>query len=704
MGTSTNQTKPTTANPLLETSRLPFGAVPFDRIEVSHFVPALEEAVATARERIKAITTSAEIPTFKNTIVALERAASEAYDVAYVYGNLRAAHGDAAMHALAKEMMPRLVQLESDVYLDEALYARVRKAYESLDRAKLSKEDLTLADKTWRAFKRGGAELPPEAKAKLRAIDEELSTLGPQFAENVLKATNAYELVIRDKRGLAGLPDSAVEAAAQAAKEKGKDGAWVFTLQGPSFLAFMKYAEDRELRRQMWVAYMSRAVGGTFGNEALVKRIASLRRQRAKLLGYESHAHYQMEERMAEHPDRVKAFLDRLLERSQTAGRKEMDDLQAYAVKKGETFAKGGEGGPKGALMPWDYAYWSNRMKEELYAVKGEELRPYFRLESVLEGAFEHARRLYDLDFKPLAGADKRVPLYAPDVLAYEVTDATTGAHRGLFYADFHPRATKGGGAWCTRFKGQWLEEDGADKRPHVSIVCNFTAPTPGKPSLLTYMEVQTLFHEFGHALHSLLSQVRYRSLSCTNVYRDFVELPSQVMENWLREKESLGLFARHWETGQPIPSELVDRVIAGDKFHAAYQMLRQLRYALLDLAWYGGADPDKVQDVTEFERSQTAATAVLPDVAGTNMSCSFEHIFAGGYSAGYYGYKWAEVLDADAFELFKERGIFARDVADRFRKAILERGGSEHPMTLYREFRGREPDPDALLRRAGLL
>lgn len=678
------------ANPLLETSNRPFGAVPFDAIKIEHFVPALDDAILGARDHLTAIKSDPRPPDFANTIAALEQSTALVHDIAYTYSNLRSAHGDAAMHALAKEIMPKLIALESDINLDPDLFARVRTVYEQLATLGLSAEQHMLADKTFRSFKRNGGLLSPQDKIRLREIDDELSTLGPQFSENVLKDTNSFALVLTDRKEVAGLPDSALEAAAQTAKERGLAApAWVFTLHGPSLLAFMRYAENRELRRKMWTAFSSRCLTGEHSNRALVLKIAGLRHARAKLLGFPSHAHFQMEERMAENPDRVRAFLERLLVKSKPAALREMDELRQ--------FAKAAGGGTD--LMPWDYVFWSNKLKEKLFDLNAEELRSYFPLDAVLNGAFEHARRLYGLQFKPV----NDVPTYSPEVQVFAVTDEASGAYMGLFYADFFPRATKSGGAWCTRFRGQWTDDTGTSQRPHVSIVCSFTKPTGTKPALLTFQEVKTLFHEFGHALHSLLSKCAYRSLSCTNVYRDFVELPSQIMENWIVERESLSLFARHYQTGATIPEDFVQKIVASENFHAAYHMMRQLRFAHLDLAWYA-QDPSAITDVESYEIQVVAPTDLMPNVPGTNLSCSFEHIFSGGYSAGYYGYKWAEVLDADAFELFKERGIFAREVADKFRQEILERGGTEHPMTLYKRFRGREPDPDALLRRSQLI
>ena len=681
----------TMANPLLDASSLSYGAVAFDRIQVEHYVPALTQAIATAKQNIDKIKADPAPPNFVNTFVKLEAATAQVDDIAYIFSNLRAANGAEPMQALAKEIMPMLMALDSDINLDAALFARVQAAHLGLPAEVLTTEERTLAERTYRSLRRNGGLLDEAGKVGLRRLDDEMSTLGPQYSEHVLRATNAYELVVTARADLAGLPDSAIEAAEVCAKEKGKVGAWVFTLHGPSVLPFLKYADNRELRRQVWTAYSSRAFAGPTSNQALVKRIAELRFQRAQLLGYDSHAHFQMEERMAEHPTTVRNFLTRLLDKSKAAAEHELDDLRQFMRAHGAD----------NDLQSWDYPYWAHKLKENRYQLNAEEMRPYFPLESVLNGAFECAGRLFDLAFKAIA----EVPTYAPDVQVFEVSNKHTGEYMGLFYADFHPRTTKGGGAWCTRFKSQYREQGapGAWVRPHVSIVCNFSKPSGGKPSLLTFQEVSTLFHEFGHALHSLLSRCTFRSLSCTNVYRDFVELPSQLMENWAKERGGLALFARHYESGAEIPAAMVEKIVASENFHAAIMMLRQLRFGFLDLAWYGG-DPRNISDVAAFELEATAATELMPNIPGTNISCSFEHIFSGGYSAGYYGYKWAEVLDADAFEYFKEQGIFSRKVADLFRTQVLERGGSEHPMQLYKAFRGRAPDPDALLRRSQLI
>ncbi len=677
----------TNENPLLRQSPRKFGAVEFDLIRSEHFLPALTEAISEAKRDIAKLKSETSDPDFFNTIAALEKIGSLASDVAYTYSNLRAAHGDEAMHNLAREIMPKLMEFESDINLDAELFSRVKKAYEVSKTQTLTAEQKTLSDKTYKGFVRNGALLDQASKQKLREIDSELSTLGPQFSQHVLKITNSYELWLSDPSELSGLPESARIAARESAKEKGKEG-WLFTLHGPSVIAFLKYADRRDLREKVWRAFNSRAFQGEHSNQDLVKKIATLRHTRAKLLGYKTHAAFQIEERMAEKPENVWAFLERLLSKTKPAAEKEMAELRTYMKEKG--------GGNE--LMPWDYAYWANKLKEERYAFNAEELRPYFELDRVLQGAFIHAEKLFDLTFVET----KEVPVYAPDVKAFIVSKKSSNEFLGLFYTDFFPRATKGGGAWCTRYKGQWLDGN-KDHRPHVSIVCNFTKPTPSTPSLLTFQEVTTLFHEFGHALHGLLSRVQYQSLSCTNVYRDFVELPSQIMENWVKQKESLRLFAHHYQTGEVIPDALIDRMIASENFHAAYFMMRQLRFGFLDMSWYD-LDISAVSSVEEFEGKAVKPTDLLPAVPGMNISCAFEHIFSGGYSAGYYGYKWAEVLDSDAFELFLKEGLFNRKVAEAFETSILSRGGSIHPMELYRQFRGRAPDPDALLRRSGLL
>lgn len=676
-------------NPLMTLSTLKNRALPFPEIETSHFLPALKEGMTRARKNIQAIKDNQEPPSFENTVEALEKASDDVDLVASVFFNLLSSHTNDEMQKLAQEIGPKLSEFSSDIILDETLFEKVKKVYDQKDSLKLNQEQSQLLEKSYRDFARNGALLSEEDKKTLRDIDQKLSVLSPQFAENVLKATNAFELVITDKEKLKGLPDSAVEAAAHAAQEKGHKDAWLFTLHAPSYMPFMKYADHRETREQLWTAYNSRCYGDKFDNRDVVQQIVSLRAKRAQLLGFKTHADFVLRERMAESPDKVHSFLDKLIKASRPAAEKDVKQVQEFADSLG---------GPN-PLMPWDFGYYSEKLKQQLFEWNEEELRPYFKLENVIDGAFEHARRLYGLNFK----ASSDYPVYHKDVKVYEVYDEDNNDFVGLFYADFFPRETKKGGAWMTTFYDQgWFK--GEIMRPHASIVCNFTMPTPSKPSLLTFGEVQTLFHEFGHALHGLLSKCQYRSLSGTSVYWDFVELPSQVMENWTLEKEGLDLFAKHFETNDPIPEELTQKIKNSSQFLAGYTSLRQLNFSLLDMAWHDLENPDSISDVGEYETKVTERTNVLPRVPGTFISCAFSHLFSGGYSAGYYSYKWAEVLDADAFEFFKEKGLFNKDVATSFKENILSRGGTEHPMELYKRFRGREPDPDALLRRDGLI
>ena len=681
-----------TENPLLELSKHPHAAIPFDRVKRSHFKPGLEEAIHRAEQKIDLIRKDKTPATFENTILALETAPEDVGRVSTVFFNLLSADSDDELQNLAREISPRLAEFSSNVLLDGDLFKRVKAVWENRASLGLKGEELRLTEKTYKDFKRNGGLLDDATKAKLRDLDQELSKLAPEFSDNVLKATNDFKMWVDKKEDLAGLPESAVEAAALSATEAGqagqKNGKWLFTLQAPSFLPILTYSERREMREKVWRAYNSRSFRDSHDNEPVAKRIAELRHKRAGLLGYKTHAHFVLEERMAEEPGKVTAFLDRILEKSRPAAQRDLDAVRA--LKKELT--------GNDELMPWDYGFYSEKLKMKLHDLDQEKLRPYFKLENVVSGVFEHARRLFGLKFKEIAG----IPVYHADVKTYEVVDEESGRFIGLFYADFFPRASKRGGAWMTSYREQGLMS-GSVQRPHVSIVCNFTKPTATKPSLLTFEEVQTLFHEFGHSLHGLLSDCKYVSLGGTNVFWDFVELPSQIMENWTLEKEALDLFAVHYQTGEKIPVELTDKIRAASRFQAGYQSLRQIQYGLLDMAWHG-QDPARVGDIDKFEKEVTARTRLLPMVDGINASVSFSHIFAGGYSAGYYSYKWAEVLDADAFELFKEKGLYNRDVAKMFRDHILSRGGTEHPMELFKKFRGREPDPDALLRRSGLI
>lgn len=677
-----------TTNPLLKPFTNKDQAVPFDVIKVEHYIPALDEAIKIAKENIAKIKTNSAAPNFENTIVALESVSELSDKIAGIYGNLEVAHADEALQALAKEIYPKLTALSSDISLDEDIFKRVKAVYDKKDSLNLNKERFRLLEKTYLAFTRNGALLSAADKETLRQIDQELSVLSPKYSENVLKATNAFEMVLDKKEDVAGLPEGILEGAAAMAEAKGHKGKWLFNLQIPSYLPFMTYANNRPLREKIWKVYGSRAYKGEFSNQETVLKTVQLRDKRAKLLGFATHADFVLAERMAKNPQTVMEFLNKLLKASKDAGKKDLAEVAAFAKTKDGV----------SDIQPWDFGFYSEKLKEEKYAFNEEDLRPYFKLENVVEGVFAHAKKLYGLTFKETT----EVPVYHPEVKAYEIFDEKSGKYMGLFYTDFFPRETKKDGAWMTQFRGQGLHE-GEMKRPHVSIVCNFTKPTPTKPSLLTYDEVRTLFHEFGHALHGMLSDCTYPSLSGPNVYWDFVELPSQIMENWVGEKEGLDLFARHYETNAPMPSDLIEKLKASQKFQAGYMSCRQIQFAMMDMAWHS-TNPQEIKDVDSFEEKATAETRLFPKVEGTNTSCSFSHIFAGGYAAGYYSYKWAEVLDADAFEYFKEKGLFNQEVAQKFKDTILSRGGTEHPMDLYKKFRGREPDPNALLRRDGLI
>jgi len=671
-------------NPFLSASQERFSAFPFQLLQKSHYLEALRLALEEGREKLEVIKTNRDPANFENSIYALETAGEKLNRVATVFFNLLGAESDDELQAMAKEISPAIAAFSSDVSLDPKLFERVQKVWQAREQLGLNAEQKMLVEKTYKDFVRNGATLDAEKKSRLRSIDQELARLTVEFSDNVLKYTNDFQMWLDKSEDLAGLPESAVEAAKQAASEAGQPTRWLITLQGPSYIAFMTHSDRADLREKLWRAYNSRAGQAPYDNAPLAKQIVQRRGERAQLLGYKSHADFVLADRMAESPQRVTEFLNRLITKAKPAGER---DVKAVAQLK--------SGAP---LMPWDYAYYSEKLKKRDYDFDEEELRPYFKLEDVIAGAFEHASRLFGLEFKIQPG----IPVYHPDVTVYEVIDRKDKRHIGLFYADFFPRKGKRSGAWMTSFREQGLH-GGELVRPHVSIVCNFTKPTQNKPSLLTFSEVQTLFHEFGHALHGLLSEVTYTSLSGTNVYWDFVELPSQFLENWTLEKEALDLFARHYQTGEPIPKELTDKIKRAAKFQAGYQNLRQLSFSILDLAWHSDAGL-AVDDLEAFETKVTESTTLLPRVPGCNFSTSFLHIFAGGYSAGYYSYKWAEVLDADAFEMFKEKGLFDQDSARRFREFILSKGGTEHPMELYKKFRGREPDPDALLRRDGLL
>ncbi len=676
------------ANPLLENFTNFDQSIAFSKIQSEHFLPALEQTLTMARENINKIKTNPDSATFENTILKLETSSDYLDRVMNIYSNLENADGSEKIRALAKEIYPKLSSFHSDISLDAQLFEKVKSVYDNREKMNLNGEQRRLLEKTYLSFTRNGALLSPEDKEKIRKIDHELSVLSPQFSENVLKATNAFEVIISDAKEIEGLPEGALEAAQMAAEAKNEKGKWLFNLHAPSFIPVLTFAKNRALREKMWRAYNSRSFKDQNDNQEIIKKTVQLKYQRAQILGYKTHADYVLAERMAKDTSTVKQFLQKLLKACKNAALNDLNEVKDYAEKKD---------GLKD-IQPWDVGYYSEKLKEEKYSFNEEDLRPYFKLENVVNGVFEHARRLYGITFHERPD----IEVYHPDVKAYEVKEEATGKYVSLFYTDFFPRETKRGGAWMTTFRDQGLFFDEV-RRPHVSIVCNFTKPTTTKPSLLSYDEVRTLFHEFGHALHGMLSDCTYRSVSGTNVYWDFVELPSQIMENWAGEKEGLDVFAKHYQDNSLIPADLIEKIKSSQKFQAGWFSLRQLQFALLDMAWHT-IDPNTITDIDQFEMMSTIETRLLEKIPGTNTSCAFSHIFAGGYSAGYYSYKWAEVLDADAFEYFKEKGLFNPEVAKKFKDNILSRGASEHPMDLYKKFRGREPDPNALLRRDGLM
>ena len=674
-------------NPLLSSFATPFETAPFHLIQPEHFLPAVTEAIASAKSEIAEIKAQ-PLPTFENTIEALDRSGKRLGVISAIFFNLNSAETNDQIQRLAREISPLLTEHSNDILLDQELFQRVAQVFATKGALNLNPEQTTLLDKTYKSFVRNGAKLTAEEADKLRKIDQELAQLSLRFGEHVLAETNKFVHFVDQESELEGLPEGAKEAAAQIAEEKGQPGKWAFTLDYPSYIPVMTYAKTRELRKTLFMAFNTKSSkGDELDNQEIILKLLQLRDQRAKLLGFGSHADFVLEERMAKSPANVMEFLHSLLEKAKPKAEAEVKEVADFAKK-----LDGLE-----SLQKWDFAYYSELLKKEKYALDDELLRPYFKLEHVIQGVFETASKLYGLSFRP----NSEIPVYHPEVTAYEVYDQA-GAFVSVFYTDFFPRPGKRNGAWMTSYKGQYLE-NGMDSRPHISIVCNFTKPTKTKPSLLTFNEVTTLFHEFGHALHGMLAKGTYESLSGTSVFWDFVELPSQIFENWCYEKECLDLFATHYETGEPIPTELIEKIKNAANFQQGYMTVRQLSFGLLDMA-YHSQNPDAIDSIREFEQEVMRKTDLLPKVEGTMVSTSFSHIFQGGYSSGYYSYKWAEVLDADAFELFQEKGVFDPETAQSFAKNILSAGGSEHPSVLYRRFRGRDPKPEALLKRSGLL
>lgn len=687
-------------NPLLTDSTLPYGAPQFDKIKTEHYLPAFEQAITEAKAEIDAIVNNPDAPTFENTIAALDEAGGRLNDAAGIFYNLMEADTNDQMQDIAEKVSPMMTEYSMYVSLNEPLFARVKAVHESAEG--LEPDQARLLEKTWKSFVRSGANLGAEDKETYSKLSEQLSLLTLQYGKNVLAATNAFTLNLTDEADLEGLPDFVREAAVETAKSKEMKG-WAFDLSAPSYGAFMKYSTRRDLRQKMWMAYNTRATEGENSNIELCRQIAESRLKIANILGYETYADYALEERMAKNPQTVNEFIQKLLEPSLPAAKAEVKELYEYARANGFEDSE---------IQPWDFGFWSEKLKDARYSINDEQLKPYFRLESCIDAAFGLAGKLYGLTFEER----KDIPVYHPDVKVYDVKDAD-GVHKALFYADFFPRASKRGGAWMTEFRGQSIV-NGVEKRPFISLVTNFTKPTAGKPALLTHDELTTLLHEFGHSLHGILAEGRYSSLTGTNVSRDFVELPSQIMENWAFEPEFLDTFARHFETGEALPDTLINKIVEAKNYNAAYAQVRQLQFGILDMAWHtlkGGSESghfDRLSDLKTmqelgtiaFEKAALKSSNVIPSIPEACISTSFSHIFSGGYSAGYYSYKWSEVLEADAFSLFKEKGIFSTEVSHSFRDNILSNGCSEDEDVLYRRFRGHDPEPEALLEKLGIV
>lgn len=673
------------ANPFFSEYNTPHGTIPFDLIKIEHYMPAFEKGIEENKKEIEAIINNPQAPTFENTIIALENSGKLLSKVSSPFYNLLGAETNDEMQALAQQISPIMTEHSNYISLNEALFARIKAVYEQKDKLKLSTEQKVLLQNTYDGFVRSGANLSESDKAIYRELSKEMGLLSLQYSQNALKETNAYSLLITNKELLKGLPEYVMEMLADNAKKTGKTG-WLLDLKATTYGPFMMYAENRDLRRELYMANATKCIGGEYDNTEIVKKIANARLKMANLLGYNTYADYVLVKRMAENPANVYNLLDQLLEAYKPVAIKEVAEVQAYADKNGAYFK----------LQPWDWSFYSEKLKSDKFDLNEEMLKPYFELESVKKAVFGLATRLYGITFKK----NEKIPVYHPEVEAFEVLDEK-GKYLAVLYTDFHPREGKRAGAWMSEFKGQWMEGK-KDSRPHITTVMNFTRPTETKPALLTYDEVTTFLHEFGHALHGILTKCTYESLSGTNVYRDFVELPSQIMENWAPEKAFLDGFAVHYETGEKIPAELIQKIRDTENFNTGYLCTRQLSFGFLDMAWHT-LEKSFDGDVITFEHEAMDKTQVLPIVPNAGMSPTFSHIFSGGYAAGYYGYKWAEVLEADAYSVFQKNGIFDKKTAKSFRENILQRGGTEPPMVLYKRFRGQEPTIDALLIKNGI-
>lgn len=673
-------------NPLLTKSTLPYGAPQFDKIENQHYIPAFKQAIEEGKAEVDAIVNNTEVPTFKNTIEALEYAGETLNSISHIFYNLLEANTNEEMQNIAEEISPLTTEFSMYVRLNDGLFKRIKSVYEQRESLGLNDVEMRLLEKTYEGFARNGANLSPEDKETYSKYMEELSLLSLQFGKNVLAATNAFTLNITDENDLAGLPDYVREQAAEAAKNKDLSG-WLFDLTAPSYGPFMKFSERRELREKMYRQYNTRAFGGELDNSDIIKRIAELRIKVANILGYKNFAEYQIERRMAKSPESVNEFLNKLLEPALPKAKQEVAELNTYAKAHGFT---------EDEIMPWDFSFYSEKLRAEKYDLRDEQLKPYFQLDHCINAIFDLAYKLYGLTFTEL----NDIPIYHQDVKVYDVKDRD-GSHLALFYADFFPRESKRGGAWMTEFRGQRIYNN-IDERPLISIVTNFTKPTADTPSLITHDEFTTLLHEFGHALHGIITKGKYESMTGTSVDHDFVELPSQIMENWCYEPEYLNTFAKHYKTGETIPADLIEKIVASMNYQSAYFHIRQLQFGILDMAWHTLSDIFE-EDALTFEKKVLSAVNVLPSIPECIISTAFSHIFAGGYCAGYYSYKWAEVLAADGFSLFKEKGIFNQEVASSFRE-LLSKGDSIDAAILYRNFRGHDPEPEALLKQLGII
>lgn len=676
-------------NPLVKEWNTPFQTPPFNSIKTEHYKPAMLYAIEQAKQEVNAIIVNRARPDFENTIVALERAGGLLNRISGVFFNINECMTSDQLQQIYMEIIPDLTAYGNDVSMNPLLFAKVKEVYDQRDDIALTTEQRMLLEKTYKSFIRSGALLEGAAKEEYRKVSEELSMLTNQYQMNVLAEQNAFFLNITNKKDLAGLPDYVIAAAREEAKARKQKG-WTFTLQYPSFSPFMQYADNRDLREKMWRASAFEANNNNDkDNKEIARKIANLRLRMAQLLGYSSYAEYALEERMAQNPQTVNKFINDLFEASMPFAEKEVKEVQDYANAHGFV----------GQIQRWDFSYWSEKLKNDKYAMDPSMFKPYFKLENVKKGVFDLADRLYNIEFRE----NNQIEKYHPDVTVYEVYDKADGKFLAVLYMDFFPRESKRSGAWMTAFREQYIDENGNDVRPLIQLVCNFTKPTSKEPSLLTFDEVNTFLHEFGHCLHGIFALGTYQSISGTSVYRDFVELPSQIMENFATEKEFLDMFAVHYKTGEKIPQELIDKLIASQRYLAGYMSVRQLSFGMIDMAWHTITSP-YTGDVIAMEKNAIAKTELMPVVENSVMTTSFGHIFAGGYAAGYYGYKWAEVLDADAFAAFKEKGIFNREVSTSFRKNILSQGGKKHPMELYKAFRGHEPTNEALLRRCGFI